>query len=61
MVFLLAHFGLPKQAVYTKLFTLSARKAHPERWSKGIRKWDRPGIVALNPRDRKKDRQQEVA
>jgi steroid delta-isomerase-like uncharacterized protein len=23
MVFLLAHFGLPKQAVYTKLFTLS--------------------------------------
>jgi len=39
----------------------SARQAHPERWSKGIRKWNRPGIVALNPRDRKKDRQQEVA
>lgn len=29
----------------------SARKIHPERWSKGIRDWDLPEAVALNPVD----------
>lgn len=38
-----------------------ARTAHPERWSRNIRKWDRPEIVFLNARKRKMDRQKEAA
>lgn len=38
-----------------------ARTAHPERWSRNIRKWDRPDIVFLNARERKTDRQKEAA
>lgn len=38
-----------------------ARRTHPERWARGIRKWDRPEIVKLNPRERKKSRQKNAA
>lgn len=30
-----------------------ARERHPSRWSRGTRKWDRPGEVTLNPRKRR--------
>lgn len=40
---------------------IAARKIHPERWSRSIRKWDRPCSVTLNPRERKKDRQEVAA
>lgn len=45
-----------RKATYEK-----ARLAHPERWSRGIRKWERPENVTLNLRDRKNDRQQQAA
>jgi len=45
-----------RKATYNK-----ARDLHPERWSRGIRKWGRPEIVTLNPRDRKNDGQNKVA
>ena len=32
-----------------------AREKHPERWSKDVRKWDRPETVTLNPRRKKKE------
>jgi len=38
-----------------------ARRAHPERWSGDIRKWDRPETVTLNPRERKKSGQEIAA
>jgi len=38
-----------------------ARSAHPERWSCGIRKWDRPETVTLNKRERNKVGQEEAA
>lgn len=38
-----------------------ARTAHPERWSRNLRRWDRPKIVFLNSRERKMDRQKEAA
>ena len=40
---------------------LSAKLAHPERWSGEIRKWDRPETVVLNPREGKKHRQRNAA
>ena len=39
----------------------NARIIHPERWSRGIRKWDRPETVTLNPRDKNKGRQEVAA
>jgi len=39
----------------------AARLVHPERWSRDIRNWNRPSIITLNPRDRKKDRQEVAA
>ena len=32
-----------------------AREKYPERWSKNVRKWDRPETVTLNPRRKKKE------
>lgn len=34
----------------------AARKAHPERWTKGTRNWELPETVALNPIDKSKDK-----
>jgi putative transposase len=39
----------------------AARAAHPERWSRHVRKWDRPTTVTLNPHRPKKARQAEAA
>ncbi len=33
----------------------AARLAHPERWSRNTRKWDRPESVVLNPKRSKKE------
>lgn len=33
----------------------SARKLNPQRFSRGIRKWEEPKSVALNPINEKKD------
>jgi hypothetical protein len=33
----------------------SARRLNPQRFNKGIRKWDVPKAVALNPTDEIKD------
>lgn len=40
---------------------LAAQKAHPERWSGGLRKWTRPENVTLNAREKKIARQKEAA
>lgn len=54
--------GTDIQILQTRRATYEiARAAHPERWSRNIRKWARPKIVFLNSRTSKKDRQQEAA
>ena len=32
-----------------------AREKHPERWSHNVRKWNRPQVVILNPRRKRKE------
>ncbi len=38
----------------------AARKAHPERWTRGTRNWELPETVALNPADEIKDKTQKT-
>jgi putative transposase len=38
-----------------KVYT-AAKELHPERWSKGVRNWDLPDSVALNPIDEEKSK-----
>ena len=53
------HSGLDKAIMKnrTEIYE-TARKKHPERWSRSIRNWDLPKVVALNPI--KKDELKEI-
>lgn len=44
------HYGLDKVIMKNRIEIYENAKAkHPDRWSRGIRKWELPGYVALNP------------
>lgn len=56
------HIGTSEKIIERRKKVYKAAKMlHPERWSKGIRNWDLPEFVALNPVKDNKQRQQSTA